>query len=775
MTGAPPDRWTWLDLRLVPVAVAVWTVTLATGPLPPVVPAALAAAAVVAGLVVSRRRHRAGALVALAVLAAVATAAGVAAVRGAARAASPLADAAGERSVTVQLEVDGDPRRVGSTAAPRLVLDATVTGFDDGRRTVHLSAAVVVFAPEDGWADVVPGQRLRARVAVAAAPAADGVVARLSARGPPQRVGDAPWVQRLAGGLRDGLAGSAARVLDAPEAGLLPGLVVGDTRAMDPVLTEDFRLAGLSHLTAVSGANVAIVLAGVLAPLRRRAVDRRVQALVAVVALAGFVVLARPTASVVRAAAMGGVGLLALASGRSRVAVPALAAAVTVLLLLDPRLARDAGFALSVTATAAIVLLSPGWSRALQRRRWPGVLADAVAVGAAAGVATAPLVAGLSGLVSPVSLPANLLAAPAVAPATVLGLLGALVGAVVPPAGDALVWVAGWPVRWLVAVARTAAGLPDAATGWPAGTRGALLLTAVVLLAGLVLWRYRRLRALALAVLVGLVVLGWPLRQVTGGWPPAGAVVVACDVGQGDALVVPTGPGEGVLVDAGPEVGPVDRCLDALGIDTLPLVLLSHLDADHAGGLAGALTGRAVGTVATGTLSPADDRRAALDRLAARSGARRETLVPGDVRTVGGATVEVLAPPPEIATATAEPNDLSLVVRLTHRGVRVLLTGDLSATAEARLLDRGVDLRADVLKVPHHGSGDVDPAFPAATGARVALVSVGADNPYGHPAPGLLSVLSRSGMRVHRTGQQGDLAVVGSDDDWGVAGRGPAP
>ncbi len=774
MTAPADARRTWLDLRLVPVAVAVWAVTLAAGHVPPAVAAAVAAGAVLGGALVARRRDRAGALVALAVLAAVATAASVAAVRGAARAAFPLAQLDG-RSVTVVLEVDGDPRRIGAVAASRLVLDATVTAVDDGRDTVHLSAAVVVFAPEEGWTGLLPGQRVRARVAVSTVPASDGVVARLSARGPPERLGGPPRVQVLAGGLRDGLAGSAARVLEAPAAGLLPGLVVGDTRAMDPVLTEDFRRAGLSHLTAVSGANVAIVLAGVLAPLRRRAVDRRVQALVALVALAGFVVLARPTASVVRAAAMGAVVLLALASGRARVAVPALAAAVTVLLLLDPRLASDAGFALSVTATAAIVLLSPGWSARLHQRGCPGLLADAVAVAAAAGLATAPLVAGLSGLVSPVSLPANLLAAPAVAPATVLGLLAALAGAVVPPAGDALVWLAGWPVRWLVTVARTAAGLPDAATGWPAGTRGALLLTGVLVVTGLLLWRSRRLRALALAVLVGVVVLGWPLRQVAVGWPPTGAVLVACDVGQGDALVVPTGPGEAVLVDAGPEVGPVDRCLDRLGIDTLPLVLLSHLDADHAGGLPGALAGREVGTIATGTLSPADDRGAGLAAQVARAGARREVLVPGDVRTVGGARLEVLAPPAEIATAAAEPNDLSLVVRVTHRGVRVLLTGDLSAAAEARLLDRGVDLRADVLKVPHHGSADADPAFLAATGARVALVSVGAGNPYGHPAPGLLSVLTRSGMRVHRTDQQGDLAVVGDDDGWGVSGRGQAP
>ncbi len=778
MTGGSRAAASRLDLRLVPVAVTVWVATLGAGHVPPAVSAAVAAGAVVAGVVVgvvTRRGERAAALVTLAVLAALATAAGTSAVRGAARAASPLAAVGAERSVSVVLEVDGDPRPVGGAVAPRLVLDVTVTAVDDGSQVVHLTAAAVVFAPVDGWSDLLPGQRVRARVAVSDAPASDGVVARLSARGPPQPVGGAPLVQHLAGGLRDGLAGSAARVLDAPAAGLLPGLVVGDTRAMDPVLTEDFRRAGLSHLTAVSGANVAIVLAGVLAPLRRRAVDRRVQALVAVVALIGFVVLARPTASVVRAAAMGAVGLLALASGRSRVAVPALAAAVTALLLLDPRLARDAGFALSVVATAAIVLLSPTWSRGLQQRGWPSLLADAVAVAAAAGLATAPLVAGLSGLVSPVSLPANLLAAPAVAPATVLGLLAALVGPVVPPAGDALVWLAGWPVRWLVAVARTAAGLPDAATGWPAGTRGALLLTALLLATALLLWRYRRLRAPALAVLVGLVVVGWPLRQVAGGWPPADTVLVACDVGQGDALVVPTGAGEAVLVDAGPEVGPVDRCLDRLRVDALPLVLLSHLDADHVGGLAGALAGRAVGTVATGTLSPADDRAAGIDAQAARAGARREVLVPGDVRTVGGATFEVLAPAPEAATVTAEPNDLSLVVRVTHRGVRVLLTGDLGATAEARLLDRGVDLRADVLKVPHHGSADADEPFLTASGARVALVSVGADNTYGHPAPSLVSILTRAGMRVHRTDLQGDLVVVGDTDDWGVTGRGPVP
>jgi competence protein ComEC len=560
-------------------------------------------------------------------------------------------------------------------------------------------------------------------------------------------------------------------VLGSEAGGLLPGLALGDTRGLDPLLAADFRAAGLTHLVAVSGANVAIVLAGVLWPLRRRAVDRRVRAVVAVLVLAGFVVLVGPQASVLRAAAMGAVGIAALAAGRPRAAVPALSAAVVVLLLVDPSLSADAGFALSVAATAGIVLLAPGWSAALRRWRLPAVIADAVAVSAAAGLATAPLVAALSGRVPLVSLPANLLAAPAVAPATVLGLLAALLAAWAPAPAAALVWSAGWPVRWLVLVAHRAAAVPDASVTWPAGWRGAVVLAVLLVVLLAALRRSRRLRLLALAAVVALVVIGWPLRQVLPGWPPAGADLVACDVGQGDALVVPTGPHQAVLVDVGPDPGLEDACLRRLGVTSVPLVLLSHLDADHVTGLSGALAGRTVGVVATATLAPTDHRVGRIDVLAHRAGAARATLVPGDRRRVGTADLEVLAPPPTSATAAAQPNDLCMLVRLTQRGVRVLLTGDLNAEAERRILDRGVDVRADVLKVPHHGSGDVDPDFLAATGARVALVSVGADNPYGHPAARTLTELARDGMQVHRTDREGDLAVVGSAGSWGVSGH----
>ena len=771
-----PARWTWVDLRLVPVAATVWCTCLVSPNLPALQLGICAAAATVLAIGVIRLARRwpgAAARVLLGILAALAVTSGMAALRGAVREASPLrAFASADRAADVVLHLDAPPHRLAGPGAPRFIADARVTLLVEGERAHRFDAPVLLFAAGEEWARLVPGEAVRVRVRVSLPRPGDDVVAVVAARGPPTVVGQASGAQRVAASFRAGLAASSARVLEPRPAGLLPGLVVGDTGAMDAVLAGDFKQAGLTHLTAVSGANVAVVVTGVLWPLRRRAVDRRAQAVLAGLALAGFVVLAGPSPSVVRAAAMGAVTLVALAAGRSRAAVPALAASVCGLLLHDPGLSRDAGFALSVLATGAIVLLAPGWSRRLRDRSWPAVLADAVAVSAAAGLVTAPLIAGLSGTISLVSLPANLLAAPAVGPATVLGLLATVLGAIAPSAADVCVWLAGWPTRWLLLVAERAAAVPDATSGWPAGTTGAVLLALLLLVMGVALWWVPRLRPLALAAVVGIVVLGWPVRQTVQGWPLKGTVVVACDVGQGDALVLPAGPGAGVLVDTGPDVSAVDRCLHRLGIDTLPLVLLSHLDADHAGGLAGAMAGRHVGVVATATLSPADHRVGALDRLVRRAGGSRAVLVPGDRRTVGGVGVEVLAPDPARATAAAAPNDLSMVARVTVHGVRVLFTGDLGADAEARLVRDGVDLRADVLKVPHHGSRDADAAFLAASAARVALISVGAHNTYGHPTARTLSWLAHDGMQIHRTDREGDLAVVGSAASWGVAVRG---
>ncbi len=279
-------------------------------------------------------------------------------------------------------------------------------------------------------------------------------------------------MQRAAGHLRAGLREAVAG-LPAAERGLVPGLVVGDTAAMPVELEQDFRTAGLTHLTAVSGANLVIVVGFALYVGRWLGFRVRWLPALGALALVGFVVLARPQPSVLRAAAMGLVGLAALATGRRRGSLAALAAAMLALLLLDPWLARSYGFALSVLATAGLLLIAPGWTRWMCARRVPAPLAQALAVPAAAQVACAPVVALLSGQVSLVAVPANLLVAPAVAPATVLGVLATLAGAVSDPAARAFGWLAGLPAWWIVTVAQRAAAVPDAAVAWPssAGAR----------------------------------------------------------------------------------------------------------------------------------------------------------------------------------------------------------------------------------------------------------------------------------------------------------------
>jgi competence protein ComEC len=561
-------------------------------------------------------------------------------------------------------------------------------------------------------------------------------------------------VQRVAGHLRAGLR-RAVDPLPPAERGLLPGLVVGDTSRLDDELREDFRTVGLSHLTAVSGTNVAIVTGAVLLLGRRFGVGVRGSPVLAAVALAGFVVLARPSPSVLRAAVMGVVGLAALSTGNRKAAMPALATAVLVLVLVDPDLAASPGFALSVLATGGLLVLAPGWRQALSRRL-PGWLADALAVPAAAQVACGPVVVAISAELGLLSVPANLLAVPAVAPATVLGVAAALLAPVWLPAAQAVAWVGWLPTAWLVLVARTGAQLPGATTAWPAGTAGALLLAALSAALLLALRRRAWRRAVA-ACTVGAVAAAATLSLVRPAWPPAGWFLVACDVGQGDAVVLHAGAGRAVLVDVGPDPRAVDGCLRRLDVRQVPLVLLSHDHADHVDGLAGVLRGRAVGQVQVGPLDEPEQQARDLAATARAAGVRVERPALGERRTLGPLTWEVLAPGRAFSGTSSDPNNSSLVLRLTVGPTTVLLTGDVEPEAQRDLIARGVDVRADVLKVPHHGSDSQEPAFLAAVGAAVSLTSVGADNTYGHPSA---RTLTAAAPRAFRTDLHGDLALV---------------
>ncbi|MFD5831819.1 DNA internalization-related competence protein ComEC/Rec2, partial [Lentzea sp. NPDC060358] len=548
-------------------------------------------------------------------------------------------------------------------------------------------------------------------------------------------------------------------VLDDEEAGLLPALVVGDTERMVPRIVDEFRTAGLAHLLAVSGANLAIVCGAVYLLLRR--FGPRQAAVAAVLALIGFVVLAGPEPSVLRAAVMGAIALLALGLGRERSAVPSLATAVVVLVLVDPALGGDPGFALSVIATAALVLVAPRWARALKDRGVPNGLAEAVVIPTAASLATAPVVAGLSGQVSLVSVVANLVAAPVVAPATVLGVMAAVVASWWPDGAEVLVHVAGPAVTWLVQVGRQAATVPGGAVDWPEGWTGAAALTAVVAVTVLLL-RFKKTRTLVVAVLIGGFVVLVPLEVVAPDWPPEGWKVVGCDVGQGDALVLATDDADrAVLVDTGPDPGAVDRCLKTLGIKRIPLVVLTHLHADHVGGLAAVLTGRAVGAVAVGPLKEPSWAWREVSEQARAHGVRVVEPKAGERFSLPGLELEVLGPrrPPVAEDENTTVNDYSLVVKAHTSAGRVLLTGDVELAGQAALLGER-DLGAEVLKVPHHGSRYSLPAFLRAVRPRIALVSVGEGNRYGHPSPHVIDVLRTGGALVLRTDKDGDLAVL---------------
>ncbi len=661
---------------------------------------------------------------------------------------------------------DPDVLRSGSPGLTSVLVPARMTGLVESGTGSGLSidARVVVFANDPAWHGLLPSQRLTATGRLAPARGGDLTAAVLTVTGPPD-LADAPeWTQLAAGALRAGLQAACAP-LPAEPGGLLPGLVLGDTSHLDPALEEDFRATGLTHLVAVSGANVAIVLGVVLFAARWVRVPPWPSAVLAGFALIGFVILVRPSPSVLRAAAMGAIGLLALATGRTRAAAAALAAAVVVALLLDPALASSVGFGLSVLATGALILLAPRWRDGMRAVGVPPGVAEALAVPAAAQVACAPVIAALSGQVSLVAVPANLLAAPAVAPATVFGVGSAVVSPFWPDGSQALAWFASWPARWLVWIAHTGAAVPVGSIPWAAGWAGAVLLAAVI---GAVFVAARRpaLRLVLLVVTLAVAVGAVPIRWAASGWPPDEAVVVACDVGQGDAIVLPDGVGSAVVVDAGPDPVPVDGCLRRLGVTTVTLLVVTHFHVDHIGGLSGVFRGRQIGSVVLPTFDdPATGEATVRAAALAASVPVAEVGVGWGFRN-GPVDIRVIGPSRPMTGTRSDPNNNSLLLLARARGISVLLVGDAEVEQQHALLaELGPDaLRADVLKVAHHGSSYQDPELLDAVGPRVALVSVGADNSYGHPSPPVLRRLADNGARVLRTDLDGDIAIVSTSD-----------
>ena len=609
---------------------------------------------------------------------------------------------------------------------------------------------------------------------------------------------------------RDAAGDALRQSLPEPEAGLAAGILIGLRERVDRTLAADFATAGVSHVVAISGWNIAIVAGLVGAVLRGR--HRRVVTVAVLGVVIGYVIAAGGSPSVVRAAVMAGVVLLARESGRAGRAAAALGAAAVLLLLVDPALIGDAGFRLSVLATAGLLAWANpigAWLAGIAGGRVPRWLAESLGISLAAQAATLPDVVATFGRLSLVSPVVNLAVVPLVPVAMVGGVLalaGGAMSAVGAPAAIAtLLGLPGWLVLHLViALVRIGAAVPFAAVTLPpeaalpvAALAAMALLAAPGAIRRLRRRRARRQRAVEPAMrararsrftitpagratlVAGAIVValgGAAVGEATG----RATRITVLDVGQGDAILLESRTGAGMLVDGGPDpnrvlvalderIPPWDRRLD--------VVVLTHPHEDHVAGLARILERYAVGRVYEPGMRGPGPGWAAWSAVL-RDGPPHGVLATGARLRLGEVSMQVLWPDP--GTVPAEPadtgtavNNVSVVLLGEANGRRFLLAGDVEEGIDPALLERGLP-RVDLLKVAHHGSRTATTqAFVDAVRPRVAVASAGAGNTYGHPAPATLARLRDAGARTLRTDQDGSVTIELAEAGLTVRTSGP--
>ena len=567
-------------------------------------------------------------------------------------------------------------------------------------------------------------------------------------------VGRRGGVGGLADRVRSHLARSVAPGLSGERRAVLEGIVLGEDGGLSDELRDAFRASGLYHLLAVSGQNIALIVAAVMALAWLLAVPRLAAELAALAAIGGYVLAVGWQPSVVRAGVAGGLASLAWLAARPRDRWHFLALGALVLLAWSPSTLLEPGFQLSFGAVAAIFAGLPRVRRVLDGYPMPTQVRDALAVSIVCGAVTAPVLWLQFHAIPVYGVLANVLAFVAMPPLLVLGLVGALLEPVLPGASLALAWLNGWCAAYLVGCARLVASLPGAqVTSWTGLAAFVGAVTAGAVVPRLPRWRRRVVVVSAAALLVAAA--GWQLLPRAQLPPPTGLRITFLDVGQGDGalLQVPEGA---VLVDEGPPEARVARQLRRLGVHSLSLLVLTHPQRDHVGGAEDVLRGLSVRAVLDPRLpypSPFEAgalREARLRRvpvLLARAGA---------VYRLGRLRLRVLWPE-RPGPAGADPNDYATVLLAEYGGIRALFTADAESNVTAPLVQGPVD----VLKVAHHGSADEGLYDELRTlRPRVAVISVGRRNDYGHPrASTLAALLAVPGLRLFRTDRDGPIVV----------------
>jgi len=599
------------------------------------------------------------------------------------------------------------------------------------------------------------------------------------------------WIYDLRGELSSALEDA----LPEPEAALAQGILLGRRASLPDDLKEDLNDTNTSHLIAVSGYNVTLI-AGLFIAALAWLIGRRPAAWLALLAIIAYAVLVGAQPSVQRAAIMGGLYIVGTALGRQRGALQGLALAGAGMTAFDPLLLKDISFQLSFASALGLIVFSPAlrarieaalarWSRDRELAGPLRSVIELLAVTVAAIAFTLPITAVNFHRISLIAIPANLLTVPAFPVIMVSSALTAFGGMIAAPVGTFLGWITWAPVAYMVEVVTLLADLPFAAVS-VGGLTTTHAFAYYAALAGIVWLTARRpaklvlprapawasdllsslarplaaLPALGVAIVLALAtVLVWLLIMAS---PGDRLSVTFLDVGQGDAILIRSPSGHNILVDGGPSGEAITAALGRhlpFWDRRLHLVVLTHPDQDHMAGLVTVLERYDVDQV----LAPAMTKEShALDAwqeaIAARDIPATEAFVGQWLDLGGGAMLSVLHPPRD-GLDDDDEDDSSLVLKLSLGDAAFLLTGDIGADGEAYLLSNHADLRAPVLKVAHHGSGEsTSTAFLAAVQPLTAVISVGEDNPYVHPSP---RTLDRLGARpVFRTDRHGDVQIT---------------
>jgi competence protein ComEC len=576
-----------------------------------------------------------------------------------------------------------------------------------------------------------------------------------------RQIGRRGGIAGVGDALRDRIERAVGRGTEGVRRGIVLGVVLGEDEGLPRGVQDDFRASGLYHLLAVSGQNVAFLAAGIYGLGWLVRLRRRWRELSILVAIAVYVLAVGWQPSVVRAGVAGALASLAWLAARPRDRWHFLAVGALVLMVWMPTSALEPGFQLSFAAVAAIFLAVPRVRTSLDGYPLPAGVADALAIALACGLTTAPIVLMHFGNAPLYTVPANVLAFAAAPLVLGLGLLAAVVDPASPTAAAGLAALAGWAAAWLELVARVVADLPGAQIG----ARTALALSALAVagwFAARAAGRHVRIprQRLGLAAVVSgaavLVIPVWISTRPAPTWdPPAGLRVTFLDVGQGDSTLLET-PSARVLVDEGPPEADVAGQLGRIGVSALSAIVMTHPQRDHVGGAADVIRRVRVREVLEpGLAATGPESEEALGAARAHD-VRVEVVRAGTTFRVGGLVLNVLWPA-DAGTPSEDPNQNAVVLVASYGETDVFLSADAESDVTSRLPLGAVE----IMKVAHHGSEDPGLADELRTlRPRIAVISCGRNNDYGHPRPETLAALAGApGLRVYRTDQDGRVVI----------------